>query len=273
MVTWAKENGCPLPESTFFEASVVGNMDAILWLYENDCPKKCAVLGAAATGKMNLQLWLYDHAFPINNYSVCLIAAKKGHLQMLEWMKENERLMVNRQVYEMTLREHHLNVVKWLKEQSLHHTSWDAEGSNAAARYERQEIFQWLIENGCPWNDQTGVCAVHMGGVGGLPFLQEKGYPYWTAELCSEAASNWNFEALKWLREMGCPWDGGYYTAAVRGFKDRQKYLKEKNNPLDWECFEKEAPAFALGADIVMMKWLKEKGCPMTGETSAKVAA
>jgi len=216
-------------------------------------------------------MWLYNRGFPMYNYHVCFTAALEGHIPVLEWMKEHGRLEADRVLYEMAALRDQLNVVKWLREQGLHSMFWDAKGCNAAAKYQSQETFQWLIEEGCPWNAETGVCAVHSPGVGVLPFLKEKGYPHWTAEICIEAASKWNFEALQWLREIGCPWNDLCYSAAITGLKDRQQLLNERNIPWS-KLVERGRLEFAPDADIVMMKWLRENGCPITAETSAKVA-
>ena len=160
--------------------------------------------------------------------------------------------------------------MKWLKEQDLHRVFWDG-GCNAAASDSSKEIFQWLVENGCPWNDQTGRCAVGWKGAEVLKFLKEKGYPHWAAEMCIEAASKWNFEALKCLREIGCPWNDLCYSAAVLWLKWRQQLLKDHNFPVE-NVFTLQSAYYAR-ADIVMMLELKENGCPMTAETSAKVEA
>jgi hypothetical protein len=56
-----------------------------------------------------------------------------------------------------------------------------------------------------------------------LKWLREIGCP-WDEKTCSHAAEGGHLEVLKWLREIGCPWDEETLVSAITN--DRYDVLR-----------------------------------------------
>jgi len=57
----------------------------------------------------------------------------------------------------------------------------------------------------------------------------------WDASWCASAADKGNLDALKWLRDQGCPWDFSTLAKGAKTYEgaDIMNYLKENNFPFD----------------------------------------
>ena len=101
------------------------------------------------------------------------------------------------------------------------------------ARKGNLELLQFLHEKGCPWDEDTVLCAAYNGHLECLKYAHEKGCP-WDEETCANAANYSHLECLQYAHEKGCPWDE--YTcsnAAFNGHLKCLKYAREKGCPWD----------------------------------------
>lgn len=89
---------------------------------------------------------------------------------------------------------------------------------------------------------------------------------YWslTTSVCSYAAYGGKIETVKWLREIGCPWDAQSCSyAAENGQLDTLKYLHENGCPWD-----SDTCGIADENDhLDVLKYLHENSCPCTKRT------
>jgi len=187
-----------------------------------------------------------------------------GHVEVLEWMQKNGALKKsNKAFFQMALLRDNVEVLQWLKDQGLQCEFWNNISCNLAARW-NDKIFMWLVENGCPWDRKTAKCAAKAESLRPLQLLKAKGYTHWTEEVFAAAAFKGQLEGLIWLRGIECPFDGRSYLEAVRG----QEWIMQYDIPRT----PRLGPEYADDADIHLMTWLKENGCPWSAETCSLVA-
>jgi len=63
---------------------------------------------------------------------------------------------------------------------------------------------------------------------------------------------------MKWLKEIGCPWDNKTFTAAtIYGNLNNMKWLKENGCPWDIYTFY----VASRYGNLDNIKWLRENGC------------
>lgn len=97
-------------------------------------------------------------------------------------------------------------------------------------------MLQWVINNGCPWDEKTCEAAAAGGHLEVLKWARKKGCP-WDATVCGFAARGGHLEVLKWAHDNGCPWD-------------------------EWTC-----SAAAQHGHLDVLKWARKNGCPWSKET------
>jgi len=68
---------------------------------------------------------------------------------------------------------------------------------------------KYLLENGCPSNENTCEIASWNGCLNVLKYHHENGCP-WNEKSFECASFNGHLECLKYLHENGCPWNENY---------------------------------------------------------------
>ena len=77
------------------------------------------------------------------------------------------------------------------------------------------KALKWVIQKGCPMNENTCCTAAGNGYLGMIQWLRTQDCP-WDERKCTAAAIWGHLETLQWLYSAGCPWDEGVcYNAAM----------------------------------------------------------
>lgn len=237
VLQWLRSQGCPWDESVCEYAAIHGFIHILEWARANGCPwNSRAFLEAASKGQLAVLKWLRLHGCPWDD-GVFEQAAEYGHLHILEWANEVGKPL-NEDIYLLAAQYGHFHIVKWardngyekwkdlvhqwvkfndlqvLKEiQAEFHIGgsslciWDARDMAKAVVNSCQiDIFEWLRDNGCDWDERTCAAAVHKGYIHVLKWVRENGCP-WDESACYQAAETGRLHILQWLRSHGCPWN------------------------------------------------------------------
>ena len=95
LAKWAKENGAPINLRFAQQAVAVGNIDVVRWMVTDLWPRfpvldqKMASV-ALANNRKDIFLELRAAGCPIDDESVCFMAAHEGHFELMKWLHEDE---------------------------------------------------------------------------------------------------------------------------------------------------------------------------------------
>jgi hypothetical protein len=104
--------------------------------------------------------------------------------------------------------------------------------SSAAVRTDNLDLLKWLIDEGCPWNNQTLINgALYSSNLGMLKYAHELGAAH-DANTMQIAARQSSLEVVQYLHEVGCLWNTQTCGSA------------------------------AFRKDPTVFKWLYTQGCP-----------
>ena len=235
-----EEKGCPWEtNSTCFVAAKNGNLEALHWLLENQCPIKdkeglfkTAIGGSAPIKVIDL----------LNQHGICCpdntleMVASLGKIELLQKIVEGGY-------------------------------GWGSYTCPQAKKYGGQKHLEWAVSKGCPWHPQTCVLAEKQ-----MEFIQwaiEHGCP-WGNYDCLRAATLFGTDHLVWARRHKCPW--GNYTwqhAASLGGKRQLKWAMQTKCPMGrWTV----SAAVRFG-DVDILKAGKIFGCPPSQNARASCLA
>jgi len=104
------------------------------------------------------------------------------------------------------------------------------------ARYGRVDVMEWACRQGYSaawWEQEDHTCekAAQYGQLQALQWLRENGCN-WNGETCADVAEGGHLSILQWARENGCNWNSGTCHAA------------------------------AEGGHLSILQWAREDGCP-----------
>jgi len=126
-----------------------GNLDILIWMYENDYlidTDSCA--RAAEFGQLHILKWLRtkDFDWDINAYRY---AARAGHLEILRYMRsvDGDRYIRNESISHYAAERSQLEVLKWLHENGYR---WNAQTMKEAVWDDHLDVVKYLHENRCP---------------------------------------------------------------------------------------------------------------------------
>jgi hypothetical protein len=142
-------------------AAMLGCLEVLKWLRENDCPwDHWTCTYAAKGGHFDVLTWASANGCPWSALT-CAYAAKGGHLKVLQWLRENG-CPWDKCTCDSAAKGGHLEVLQWLTREE-DPCPWDEWTCENAAQGGHLEVLQWLRENGCPWNEWTCLRAAENG--------------------------------------------------------------------------------------------------------------
>ena len=128
-----------------------------------------------------------------------------------------------------------------------------------AAQYGRLSCLQYLIENGCEWNDYTVINAAANGHLSILQWAKEIGCSWNSVRICNVAAECGHLTCLKWARENGFEWDCETCTiAAFNGHLSCLQWARENGCP--WNKSTYRVAKICGNPDL--LKYVIDQGCP-----------
>jgi hypothetical protein len=130
------------------------------------------------------------------------------------------------------------------------------------------DVFQYLREIGCSWDEWTCACAAENGHLDVLQWADTNGCP-WDEKTCSYAAKNGHLDVLQWAHANGCPWDEETCTkAALNGHLDVLQWAHANGCP--WN--EGTCAHAAQNGHLDVLQWAHSNACPWNEQTCANAA-
>lgn len=204
---------------------------------------------------MDVLLWAYEKYDMSGDISET--AAMKGDFEKLEWLKTKNILDVNK-AYEGASIGGKIDVIKWLY--NLGNTELEWSYCNKAAfkeSAEHLEILKWSYDNGYKPNERACKSAAEGGSLNALKYLREKGCP-WDKSTFEKAAMNGNLELFKWILNNNCPISNNICTIAAQSGHLAVLECAVDNNFI---CDENTFEAAALEGRKDILEYLLKKGC------------
>lgn len=169
------------------EELVVGEFVCKRWynvLKSTSRTSKRVLFMSCFTTTLSLFKWAHTNGCPILDIIACTINMyKQGQVDLLEYAdkiilpKRGEYQHWTEFDFELAASFGHVSVMKWL--QSRYPTTYKSSCMSSAARYNQDEMIQYLYAAGCPWHEET----------------------------CQRLAIHGNLPMIQWARAHGCPWD------------------------------------------------------------------
>jgi hypothetical protein len=171
-----------LCRETAEKAARYSHKHILLWLIQNKfrlstCKRLCSF--AAIDGNYDLVLWLHEQGCALEGF-VVRNSISGGNVKLVAWVMERINRKVNTTDIEFTIQKGRLEVLNYFYEQPYCRPLITTPSNLLfAVKNFEYEIAKWLVTKGCKL----------------------------VPELCAIAATAKNADGLKFLREIGCPWD------------------------------------------------------------------
>jgi len=181
--------------------------------------------------------WLYQNGCNFDERS-CIHVARTCNLELLKFLHENKCSWCGEAFFE-AIKEDHFETLKYL----IDKCEMNSHILEHAAEHCRLDTLKWLYYES--------------------PFAN-----LWKPNLnqCAYAAYAGKIETVKWLREIGCPWDTRSCAyAAENGQLDTLKYLHENECPWNYASCENADD----NNHFDVLKYLHENGCPCNKNSCA----
>ncbi len=225
--------------STLRQAAAGGHLNVVRWLMEEQGCRdgSCgeAYTAAAEYAQLHILQYLRARQPPLPcNIHACVAAAHGGHVAILDWLRR-DRL------------------------------GWTSDVAAAAAGAGQLATLRWVVEQGCPLGTRNGNDCAREAAAGGhvdvLRFLGSQNCVL-TAGVAEQAAQHGQLQALLWLRQKGCPWDGTCWVAAVRrGHLPVLEALQNGRCPGPPSAISLTLLAL-VNRQVAALQWLFEHGWP-----------
>lgn len=161
----------------------------------------------------------------------------------------------------------HLNVLQWLF--GGKGFRWHDSTFIRAAEGENLEMIDWLLRNGCPF-DENDLCerAARGGHLLVLQYARQWGFP-WNELTCASAAKGGHLETLQWAVQHGCRWDEITCAwAALGGKLDVLMWARQHGCPWDTDtCW-----SAAMEGHLEVLQWARANGCGWHSDTCVAAA-
>lgn len=269
-ILWLIEHNCPYNEFVFYAATDIGNIEILKHLHERGYS-------------------FYDNKI-VSNYGANSLA-KNGHFATLQWWYSINSASFNRNTFISAILGSHLNIIEWMaqlpeysehyinvnddiscyfyaieknKEEKTHILNWLYDNGHSlldesllyafAARFNRINILQWLLDHNCPFDIDDLECltieATRSGNLDILKWMLANNL-YVDMNICAITATiteNNSLCVLEWL------------LTEKLGFWDQNAYLVEiKEN----DCWDEDLCDYAVTLGLLnVLQWLIEKECP-----------
>ena len=137
-------------------------------------------------------------------------------------------------------------------------------------------LLEWCVARKYKPDAATFEATARGGNLDAVRWLRNKGCP-WKGSLfrgiklnaCTGAAEGGHLDVLQWLREEGCPWDKESCAAAAEGgHLNVLQWIREHG--LTWD--EQTCSGAAKGGHLNILKLLRENGCPWNEKTCYRAA-
>ena len=230
--------------------------------------KFCTV--SASVGALDVLKWLLKHSFEIDS-DTCRAAIKAGELELLEFAMDTGGCKMDEEVTEYACEWAALIGNQAMLEyvRTCGATGWGVEVSAAAAFNGDLPMLEYLWRHKCLFDASCISRAASQGHLSVVKWLLKKGCPC-DDKLCSEAAGGGHTEILEWALLQNLPWDAFTCAknAAEGGHLGTLKCVIA--NEANWDAGTMSLAA--LSGNLAMVKWMVEKGCPVSPRANTYAA-
>ena len=197
VLLWARGKGYGSKDETWEFAVKHGDLDFLKWLKKNiaDCTYDVC-WAAAKIGSLEILKWLRENGSPWSK-DTCMFAGAHRRWEVLKWA------LANGCEYDVRLlnsfaSEGQLHILKWMKENGYFEPiqCWYAVAGG------HMDVLEWLLDNGCPWEDRILTYALERGMLEVIVVAFDRGFLPLRQTVVS-AAKYGHVNILKWAKEKG----------------------------------------------------------------------
>jgi hypothetical protein len=201
----------------------------------------------------------FECGMPQSPY-ICDGAARGGCLAELRWLVIDQRCPMHDTISVQAAASGSVATLNFLKQCN---TSFTVQTARSAAAAGHQHVIEYLHAEGCPFDDAVYLAAAKNGHVPVLQRLRELDCAWYSAHLCTLAASRGLVHVLQWAKQQGAVFNEDTMAhAAAYGHIAVCEYLLAQQCPCDDRvCF-----AAASCCQLETLRWLFEQGCPYNAE-------
>lgn len=238
MIEWLWSKGMRKDKEVMDRAVEYASLEIVQWVREKGCPwDEITVDYAILRGEFKNFQWLVENGCPWNKTGL-LTALAKGNFAMARYMKERGG-SIDVDEYMRYIHQGNLGVLKLVKQYGYHtlvSSSYRGKYLEEAVKAGNVRMVKWLIGEGFPMSPS----------------------------IFSQALSRPNSSMAFVLMEYFSEWDDDMIVQAING-----RLLRFLNVVLDkgFALTEEMIGAAAGNGDIVMVKMLRDKGCPWSVRT------
>ena len=233
-VQWCINNGAPWGAKPARAAAQNGDLNMLRWILENYAPSRYELMQAD----------VIDLSGTFLGADACEAAAGNGHLETLKWLVEHGAPLG--ESCAAAAEGLHIECLKWAHQAGGRLTS---DTSFHIAMEEDWETLKWLLIEDCPTDERLWLQALtSRRDLDTLMLLHEHNVPFHiktaAGVVCCFDEDN-RLDALKWLRSVGCPWDGYTMLVAVgTGDLELMKWIHNEDS-FFWQdyCLSREGRA------------------------------
>lgn len=226
ILQWAIANGYELCAHHYEDAAKSGNLQILLFLKENCCPKESIspYLYATMSGHLHILKWLRENGHPWRNekcasYDIILIAISKGIFEIVKWLVNNKCPPCHEKnrpfVCQNIAKTGNLPLLKWARENEY---VWNHNTTSNAAEHGHFEMLKWAFENGCELHRDIFSKALKSNDLEIVKWIHaNKHVTNYELDLdtCENFLKNGNLEMLKWIIKNGYKLPNGVFTKAI----------------------------------------------------------
>lgn len=268
LIAWACENGCTLDVRACNYAAENGNLALLKYLRESRSPwsSETCVL-AAKSGCTKTFLWVLNNDCNWS-FEAVSIAAELGHLDILKCAKEIGFLTRDSIHYcDRATQRAQREVLEWAEENGFEWSTRAIEGMWLSGDL---DFIEWVTKRYPPASQITFNAVSYVAAKGDiklLQYLQSHGAQLGEFAMVMAATEN-QFECVKWLREQGCPFGRTCEVSAIRGNFEILKWAIDNGAELNpFVC-----SGIATHGNLELLKWAREIGCPWDVKTCSQAA-
>ena len=202
------------------------------------------------------------------------VLGAKDHVALAGLNREHREAMKKLEAVEWLLGRGEVWGASEVMEEEQHQQQHQQRGRRSvcsrAALEGRLQVLKWAREHGCEWGDNTCASAASSGRLEVLKWLREHGCP-WNSSTCERAAEGGHLEVLKWAREHGCPWSM-WQSSELVAERGHLQVLKLAIEGYGCPVTSRIEVGAAKGGHLEVLKWLRERGHPISIGCCARAA-
>lgn len=213
----------------------------------------CQYMEYAATHNyVNMLIYGINHGYPTSSLSS--FVAYSGSISTMQIIL-NKGVELDDDAMVGAAYNGHTPLIQWLrKEYGLEYTP-------AITKFVvingHLDTLQWIIEDGCCWDNHVALYAAKNGRFEILRWIYEHYNHIWRSDLCIHAVESGNLSLMKWLKDHECFVNEDVFKAAIYGAKEE---IIQWLVSIDCHAVHSTMSAAAEMGNLPVMRILRGKG-------------